>query len=74
MPVMIWIAAIVEFGIENWPDAAILVGIQLINASLSYYETTKAGDAIKALKVAPFAALLPPSPPPFFPPFLFRPH
>lgn len=50
MPVMIWIAAIVEAGIENWIDMAILLFIQFANASIGYYEITKAGDAIAALK------------------------
>jgi H+-transporting ATPase len=52
MPVMIWIAAIVEIIIANYEDMAILVAINLINASLSFYETTKAGDAIAALKAS----------------------
>ena len=30
----------------------ILLGIQFMNASLSYYETTKAGDAVAALKAS----------------------
>ena len=50
MPVMIWIAAITEAGIQNWPDMAILLAIQFINAGLGYYEITKAGDAVAALK------------------------
>lgn len=50
MPIMIWIAAITEAGISNWPDMAILLSIQFINASLGYYEITKAGDAVAALK------------------------
>lgn len=50
MPIMIWIAAITEAGISNWPDMAILLAIQFINASLGYYEITKAGDAVAALK------------------------
>ena len=50
MPVMIWIAAIIEAGIENWPDFAILLAIQFINASIGFYEITKAGDAVAALK------------------------
>eukprot|EP01114_Cavostelium_apophysatum_P018942 TRINITY_DN5964_c0_g1_i1.p1 TRINITY_DN5964_c0_g1~~TRINITY_DN5964_c0_g1_i1.p1 ORF type:complete len:1046 (+),score=348.60 TRINITY_DN5964_c0_g1_i1:162-3299(+) len=50
MPIMIWIAAIVEIIIENYIDTGILVAINLINATLSFYETTKAGDAIAALK------------------------
>jgi len=52
MPVMIWIAAIVEIIIENYIDTGILVAINLINASLSFYETTKAGDAVAALKAS----------------------
>jgi len=52
MPVMIWIAAIVEIAIQNYEDMAILVAINLINASLSFYETTKAGNAIAALKAS----------------------
>lgn len=52
MPIMIWIAAAVEGAIENWPDMGILLGIQFLNASLSYYETTKAGDAVAALKAS----------------------
>lgn len=50
MPIMIWIAAITEAGIQNWPDMGILLAIQFINASLGYYEITKAGDAVAALK------------------------
>lgn len=50
MPIMIWIAAAVEAGIQNFPDMGILLGIQFINASLGYYEITKAGDAVAALK------------------------
>jgi H+-transporting ATPase len=50
MPVMIWIAAIVEMGIQNWLDMAILLFIQFANASIGYYEITKAGDAVAALK------------------------
>jgi H+-transporting ATPase len=52
MPCMIWIAALVEAGIENWSDTGILFGILLINASISYYEITKAGDAVAALKAS----------------------
>jgi H+-transporting ATPase len=50
MPIMIWIAAIVEAGIQNWLDMGILLGIQFANASIGYYEITKAGDAVAALK------------------------
>lgn len=50
MPIMIWIAIIVEGAIENWSDFGILLGIQMLNASLGYYEIVKAGDAVAALK------------------------
>ena len=50
MPIMIWIAAITEACIENWPDMGILLAIQFINASLGFYEIVKAGDAVAALK------------------------
>lgn len=43
MPIMIWIAAFTEAAISNWPDMGILLGIQFTNASLGFYEITKAG-------------------------------
>ncbi|TFJ85011.1 hypothetical protein NSK_003435 [Nannochloropsis salina CCMP1776] len=52
MPLMIWAAIIIEAAIESWPDMGILLAIQFMNASLSYYETTKAGDAVAALKAS----------------------
>lgn len=52
MPIMLWIAALVEGAIQNWPDMGILLMIQFVNASLGYYETTKAGDAVAALKAS----------------------
>ena len=50
MPIMIWIATFTEIAIQNWADMAILLAIQIINGSISFYEVTKAGDAIAALK------------------------
>jgi H+-transporting ATPase len=50
MPIMIWIAAIIEAAISNFLDMAILFAILFINASISFYETNKAGNAIAALK------------------------
>lgn len=50
MPVMIWIAAIIEAAISNFEDMGILLFIQFANASIGYYEITKAGDAVAALK------------------------
>ncbi|GLC35934.1 hypothetical protein PLESTB_000520900 [Pleodorina starrii] len=52
MPIMIWIAAIIEAAIQNWADFGILMGIQFINATLGWYETTKAGNAVAALKAS----------------------
>jgi H+-transporting ATPase len=50
MPIMIWLAIIIEAAIENFLDMGILLAIQFINAFISFYETTKAGDAVAALK------------------------
>eukprot|EP01035_Chromulina_nebulosa_P025036 gene25036-32635_t len=50
MPIMIWIAAIVELVIQNYIDMAILLFIQFANASIGFYEITKADDAVAALK------------------------
>lgn len=50
MPIMIWIATIIEAGISNFTDMGILLAIQFINASIAFYETTKADNAIAALK------------------------
>ena len=52
MPVMIWLAIFVEAGITNFPDMAILLCIQFANASIGFYEITKAGDAVAALKAS----------------------
>jgi H+-transporting ATPase len=49
---MIWLAAITEAAIQNWPDCFILLAIQFTNASISFYEITKAGDAVAALKAS----------------------
>jgi H+-transporting ATPase len=50
MPIMIWIAVIIEAAIGNYIDMGILFMIQFANASIGYYEITKAGDAVAALK------------------------
>jgi H+-transporting ATPase len=52
MPIMIWLAIIVEFAIQQWADAGILLFIQFANATLGWYETVKAADAVAALKAA----------------------
>lgn len=49
-PNMIWISIIIEAAIQNFLDMGILLGIQFVNAFISFYETTKAGNAVAALK------------------------
>lgn len=41
MPLMIWVAAIIEVAIGNYPDFGILLAIQFINAGLGFYEVVK---------------------------------
>ena len=50
MPLMIWLAIIIEGILMKWSDMFVLLGIQVANASIAFYETTKAGDAVAALK------------------------
>jgi magnesium-transporting ATPase (P-type) len=50
MPIMIWLAAIIEAAIENFPDMGILLFIQFANASIGFYEITKAGDAVELIE------------------------
>jgi magnesium-transporting ATPase (P-type) len=50
MPIMIWIAIVILLLIGNIFDAIILCIIQFTNATISYYEMTKAGDAVAALQ------------------------
>lgn len=52
MPIMIWIAIVIEAAIQNWPDMGVLLAIQFINATIGWYEITKAGNAIAALKAS----------------------
>ena len=50
MPIMIWIAIVIEAAITNWIDMGILLVIQFTNATISFYELNKAGNAVAALK------------------------
>lgn len=50
MPIMIWIAIIIEAAITNFLDMGFLLLIQFTNASISFYELNKAGNAVAALK------------------------
>merc|ERR1719502_1608639 len=47
---MIFFAAFIEWSIGNFPDMCILLFINFANASIGFYETTKAADAVDALK------------------------
>lgn len=50
MPIMIWIAILVEAIQADWTDFAVLLGLQMLNGCVSYVEEKNAGDAIAALK------------------------
>ena len=50
MPLMIWAAIFIELIIANFPDAFILLFIQLTNAGISFYESKKAGNAVASLE------------------------
>ena len=52
MPIMIWLAIVIEAVLGKWMDMTILLGIQIANASIAFYETTKAGNAVAALKAS----------------------
>ena len=52
MPCMIWLAIAVEAAIQNWVDMGILIGIQVANGTIGFYESNKAGNAIAALKAS----------------------
>nr|AAP30857.1 P-type H+-ATPase [Trypanosoma brucei] len=50
MPIVLWIVIIIQFALQHFADGAVLLGIQLANALIGWYETIKAGDAVAALK------------------------
>eukprot|EP01038_Epipyxis_sp_PR26KG_P012334 gene12334-16543_t len=52
MPIMIWIAIVIEAILCKWMDMSILLAIQIANASIAFYETTQSGDAVAALKAS----------------------
>lgn len=52
MPIMIWLSALTELLINNYLDMSILLMIQFANASIGFYETIKADDAVAALKAS----------------------
>jgi len=50
MPIMIWLAILVEAIQGEWGDFGVLLSLQLINGLVGWHEESKAGDAIAALK------------------------
>jgi len=58
MPIMIWLAALVEFiqclsgRSEHWPDFGVLLGLQFINGTVAFFEEYNAGNAIAELKAS----------------------
>jgi len=50
MPVMIWIAIIVEAINKDVPDFLVLLALQMLNGGISFIEAKNAGEAIDALK------------------------
>lgn len=52
MAIMMWIAAVIEALIQNWPDMGILLLIIFTNATISFYEMRKSGNAVAALQAA----------------------
>jgi H+-transporting ATPase len=52
MALMIWVAAIIEAALGNYPDMAILFFILFANATIAFYEITKSGNAVAALRAS----------------------
>ncbi|ORC92747.1 proton motive P-type ATPase 2 [Trypanosoma theileri] len=50
MPFALWVAIIIELAFQHWPSGATLLVIQIANATIGWYETIKAGDAVAALR------------------------
>ena len=49
---MLWTAAIIERSLGNYAGMGVLLGIQFITAGFSFYEGSKADDAVAALKAS----------------------
>ena len=50
MPIMIWLAILIEAIQSDWMDFALLCVLQAINGLVGWYEESNASDAIKALR------------------------
>merc|ERR1719181_2044796 len=52
MPMMIWFAIILEAVTGDWSDFFVLLTLQILNATIGWYEDMKAGNAVAALKAS----------------------
>ena len=52
MPIMIWIAIIIEIMIPDWTDMAVLLTLQILNSTVAWHEDHQAGNAVAALKAS----------------------
>ena len=52
MPCMIWTAIFIEGLIADWPNLIVLLVLQIVNGTVGFYEDSKAGDAVAALKAS----------------------
>lgn len=50
MPIMIWLAVLVEAINQDWEDFAVLMVLQIVNGTVGFIEERNAGNAIAALK------------------------
>jgi len=50
MPIMIWLAVIVEAINQDWEDFVVLMILQVVNGTVGFIEERNAGNAIAALK------------------------
>eukprot|EP00743_Colponemidia_sp_Colp-15_P005755 GILK01006186.1.p1 GENE.GILK01006186.1~~GILK01006186.1.p1 ORF type:complete len:1042 (-),score=202.42 GILK01006186.1:164-3166(-) len=50
MPIMIWIAVLLEGAQTNWLDFGVLLALQFLNGIVSWNEERNAGNAVAALK------------------------
>jgi H+-transporting ATPase len=52
MPMMIWIAILVELLTKDMPDFFVLLFLQILNGAVGWYEELKAGNAVDSLKAS----------------------
>ena len=44
------IAALLAFGLRDWIDAGVIIGILLLNATVGWYQEKAAADVVASLK------------------------